>query len=1121
MAKLIYVDNQGQEATILCNAQKPVVTIGRNPDRDIKTNDTNVSRNHAEVVFENGVYRFVDNNSSNGSYVNDERIREQEIKERDVLRCGTFVMRFAFEDADKQPVVARQESTSAFNVELKDQQALLGELVRLKALKEQADAQLKQQTLQLQQTQFQLGKMQLEIAEGERKVQGLARELEDKDVLIEQLRVAAAAAGGAGDEGDASTRMMDGGAAAFVDKINEQVMALKAENAQLQQALADAQAAGASTETMNQLLVSNEKLKGENQELRVSLLATQAAAAVPEHDPEEFTAIRHRVSALESELAAAQESGAAVAQLEQENAALVEELAQLKAEQASDAADKEQVALLQEQVTSLEAELSALEEAHISAADGAADSEELEALRDQLDTLSEEKAQLQAELDTVKAEADRREESARAEQELQDQIARMREELQGRPTLADVEDLNYERRQLRDELQRVTNALEMAPSVQDFDDLRFQREQLQEELDARPSHDEKRAWEELELSLKEELEQVNVLLESAPSETDLDRLQDQIDQLSAKNKELVAELSAAPDRNEVDELQQELEMLIEDRNRFKDEKRILNEKLVQLDERKEIELRDEFDQQLRGKDAVIGERDSEIVALKKQVHEAEDVIRTANLDEMNDLRKFREEATVRDSKLQAEFAALKKTTESAVASQKTAEQRYFDQSAEVDQLMRSTADLQREVVEYKQMMVYAPTSEQVEALKDDINQLGKERDLLQKQLDTISDRHLMAFEQQEKRIGQLTEERDDANVKLRGVEKQLKEIADSGGADPSVVRELKEKNRKANDSVLDLEDKLAVLEKDRDQLDQQLRDARADSADARVEAGKVQGEYRKIQRLLGNTASADDVKKLVTDYERLQSKYEKLVDDHKLLEEMVADKKMPGSAASTADSDELKEARRENERLRARLARSSGEDSDLKQQLDKLADENAVLKSSIHSFERRITRMDESSVSADAHTGLKKRLDELQVERDRLADKLAEQSGGDRLKAENAQLSTELAELKKRLDEAKAGGGGGGLDEKKLEELTEVYEEVYDLASNWKLNIRLISQYAGEIKLGIADLKRDGANALNKMLREFEERDLMASLEEKTTTAQEDFNQLRDSLRQMRSLLDG
>lgn len=65
---------QGPEAEATLPLKAPVTTIGRDPGNDIVLKDDRVSANHARVEEEGGTYYLVDAGSTNGTYLNGNRI---------------------------------------------------------------------------------------------------------------------------------------------------------------------------------------------------------------------------------------------------------------------------------------------------------------------------------------------------------------------------------------------------------------------------------------------------------------------------------------------------------------------------------------------------------------------------------------------------------------------------------------------------------------------------------------------------------------------------------------------------------------------------------------------------------------------------------------------------------------------------------------------------------------------------------------------------------------------------------------------------------------------------------------------------------------------------------------
>ncbi len=62
--------------------------IGAGADNDIVVTDDYLSTHHCSIRIEDNIYEFIDNGSTNGSYVNDRRISKEEVIDNDRLRLG-------------------------------------------------------------------------------------------------------------------------------------------------------------------------------------------------------------------------------------------------------------------------------------------------------------------------------------------------------------------------------------------------------------------------------------------------------------------------------------------------------------------------------------------------------------------------------------------------------------------------------------------------------------------------------------------------------------------------------------------------------------------------------------------------------------------------------------------------------------------------------------------------------------------------------------------------------------------------------------------------------------------------------------------------------------------------
>jgi hypothetical protein len=69
-------------------------TIGRRADNDIVIDDSSVSASHGWIIIQPGHYVIMNTLSTNGTYVNDRRVHEANLKHGDHLRLGEAEFRF-------------------------------------------------------------------------------------------------------------------------------------------------------------------------------------------------------------------------------------------------------------------------------------------------------------------------------------------------------------------------------------------------------------------------------------------------------------------------------------------------------------------------------------------------------------------------------------------------------------------------------------------------------------------------------------------------------------------------------------------------------------------------------------------------------------------------------------------------------------------------------------------------------------------------------------------------------------------------------------------------------------------------------------------------------------------
>ncbi|MBK6698148.1 MAG: diguanylate cyclase [Myxococcales bacterium] len=94
-----------------------VLSIGRGEDQTLRIDEAAVSSSHARIVALAGEYMFVDNKSTNGSFLNDERVvAPQALKDGDRIRLGpTVLLRFSMVDEEEESAMRKIYEAALFD----------------------------------------------------------------------------------------------------------------------------------------------------------------------------------------------------------------------------------------------------------------------------------------------------------------------------------------------------------------------------------------------------------------------------------------------------------------------------------------------------------------------------------------------------------------------------------------------------------------------------------------------------------------------------------------------------------------------------------------------------------------------------------------------------------------------------------------------------------------------------------------------------------------------------------------------------------------------------------------------------------------------------------------------
>ncbi|MCP4579379.1 MAG: FHA domain-containing protein [Deltaproteobacteria bacterium] len=80
-----------------------ILTIGELPDNGLVIDDPAVSGHHAEIEVESGLFYITDQQSRNGTFINDELIISRALTQGDVITVGAHVLEFSYEEGEAIP----------------------------------------------------------------------------------------------------------------------------------------------------------------------------------------------------------------------------------------------------------------------------------------------------------------------------------------------------------------------------------------------------------------------------------------------------------------------------------------------------------------------------------------------------------------------------------------------------------------------------------------------------------------------------------------------------------------------------------------------------------------------------------------------------------------------------------------------------------------------------------------------------------------------------------------------------------------------------------------------------------------------------------------------------------
>jgi len=94
--------------------EKEHITIGRTNDNDIVLDNRGVSRKHAQIEFSENGALLIDNDSLNGTFLNERKVTEQKLTNNDKVTIGKFDLIY-FEEAEQEKKMSDMDGTLVLN----------------------------------------------------------------------------------------------------------------------------------------------------------------------------------------------------------------------------------------------------------------------------------------------------------------------------------------------------------------------------------------------------------------------------------------------------------------------------------------------------------------------------------------------------------------------------------------------------------------------------------------------------------------------------------------------------------------------------------------------------------------------------------------------------------------------------------------------------------------------------------------------------------------------------------------------------------------------------------------------------------------------------------------------
>jgi len=95
--------------------EKKRISIGRTHENDIVLENRGVSRKHAMIEFNNNAAVIIDNESLNGTFVNNRKISEEVLRDQDIITIGKYALIYCRESTRQGDELAGMDGTMVLN----------------------------------------------------------------------------------------------------------------------------------------------------------------------------------------------------------------------------------------------------------------------------------------------------------------------------------------------------------------------------------------------------------------------------------------------------------------------------------------------------------------------------------------------------------------------------------------------------------------------------------------------------------------------------------------------------------------------------------------------------------------------------------------------------------------------------------------------------------------------------------------------------------------------------------------------------------------------------------------------------------------------------------------------